>query len=122
MSQDRPQASSLAEAKLAEWPLAAEQKVEGDPRPQGAVTWQSADGRQLAGFWKCSPGAFSRTYLWTEVAFVEGGRATIEHDGDPIRLEPGSLLVLPAGTTAVWRIEEEITKSFSVVADDPIQL
>lgn len=113
--------AEINDLPMVEWPFSAEQVAEGAPTAIGAVLWRSPDRSAAAGFWRCDAGTFTRTYPWTEVATILAGAATVTtSDGDEHELHPGTVLVLPVGTTATWTIPASIQKAFHLSADEPL--
>ncbi len=115
-----PTTATFADVAFVDWPFAPDQIDEGAPRASGAIVWRSADRTSAAGFWECTAGRFSRTYGWTETAVILSGSALVQTRDAAYPLAPGSLLVLPAGVTASWTIEERVQKAFHLVAGGPL--
>lgn len=65
------------------------------------------------GIWEVTAGEFRSHWPTWEAFTVLSGRGTLE-DGNGVvhALEPGALIVIPAGSTGTWRITETLRKTY----------
>lgn len=89
----------------------AEQQVEGGPTT-GLVELGGVGGLEL-GVWEMSEGAM-RDVEADEVFVVVAGRAevVVEGQSEPLRLAPGVVGRLQAGTRTVWTVTETLRKVY----------
>lgn len=94
----------------------AAQALGGDPTT-GAATLAELGGVEI-GVWEMSPGTMSDVEA-DEVFVVLAGAATVEFaDGSPtLRLRPGDVARLAAGTETVWTVTETLRKVYLTPAD-----
>lgn len=94
--------------------------LEGSPGEIPAPAWEvpastSADGRCETGLGRRAPetGAFERAY--DEIAVLQDGVVDIEpRDAPPLRVGAGDVLVIPMGSSGLWRAHEAV-REFWVV-------
>ena len=73
---------------------------------------ERSDGVE-AGIWECSPGRWRRQVREQEFCHFIAGRCTFTPDGgEPIAINAGDAMLLPANTFGVWDIQETVRKSF----------
>lgn len=73
---------------------------------------ERSDGVE-AGIWECSPGRWRRQVREQEFCHFIAGRCTFTPDGgEPMQIQAGDALLLPANTFGVWDITETVRKSF----------
>lgn len=66
-----------------------------------------------AGIWECTPGRWRRQIAQQEFCHFIAGRCTFTPDGgEPMQIQAGDALLLPANTFGVWGITETVRKSF----------
>jgi uncharacterized protein len=76
-------------------------------------------GIDSMGIWECSPGRWQRTVVQEEFAhFIKGRARFIPADGDPMDIEAGDSIWLPANSAGVWEISEDVRKVY-VIIDRP---
>lgn len=65
------------------------------------------------GVWQVTPGEFRSHWPSWEAFTVLSGKGTIEDGhGKVHQLVPGALVVIPAGSTGTWRIDETLRKTY----------
>lgn len=73
---------------------------------------EHADG-VVAGIWECTPGRWRRQITQQEFCHFIAGRCTFTPDGgEPMQIQAGDALLLPANTFGIWDVEETLRKSF----------
>jgi uncharacterized cupin superfamily protein len=73
---------------------------------------EHADG-VVAGIWECTPGRWRRQIAQQEFCHFIAGRCTFTPDGgEPMQIQAGDALLLPANTFGIWDVEETLRKSF----------
>lgn len=92
-------------------PVPAGQSLDGAPTT-GAVAVDEFAGLEV-GVWEMTPGVMSDVEA-DEVFVVLSGSATVEFaDGtEPLRLGPGDIGRLAAGTATVWTVTETLRKVY----------
>jgi uncharacterized cupin superfamily protein len=96
---------------LSHEPVAAEQSVTGDPRT-GAAELTVFEGVEV-GVWEMTPGVATDVEV-DEIFIVLSGSATIEFavDTPALRVGPGDIVRLAAGTETVWTVIETLRKVY----------
>lgn len=91
--------------------------ISGDPQERAVPLW--AHNRLEVGVWDCTPGEFPfRRDGYDEVFCVLSGDATLHFDdGRSFELQPGSVILTPAGTTGRWDVRSTIRKAYTIVLD-----
>jgi uncharacterized cupin superfamily protein len=73
---------------------------------------EQADG-VAAGIWECTPGRWRRQIAQQEFCHFIAGRCTFTPDGgEPMQIQAGDALLLPANTFGIWDVQETVRKSF----------
>ena len=92
-------------------PVPADQSVRGEPTT-GAATVGEFAGLEV-GVWEMAPGVM-RDVEADEVFVVLSGSATVElpDGGTPLRLGPGDVVRLAAGTRTEWTVTETLRKVY----------
>ena len=73
---------------------------------------EHADG-VAAGIWECTPGRWRRQIAQQEFCHFIAGRCTVTPDGgEPLQIEAGDALMLPANCTGIWDVTETVRKTF----------
>ncbi|WP_418057467.1 cupin domain-containing protein [Pimelobacter simplex] len=98
--------------------LAAGQRAGADSGdPQLGVHAVDTSGHGSVGVWECTPGGWPVTNRPdTEVCYILAGRATITDDasGTPYPVAAGDLLLLPAGWSGRWDVEQTVRKVYAI--------
>jgi len=88
----------------------------GDENPPGEewYAYRSSDRRFSTGFWRRAPesGAFVRDYH--EIAILLQGDVEVKDKDGVMELEPGDVLVTPAGSRGTWRAKTPVRKFWAV--------
>lgn len=87
----------------------------GDPQVSNAAIAERAGGS--LGIWECAPGGWPVVDRPdTEVAVILGGRARLTDDviGEVRVLGAGDVVILPAGWTGRWDVEETLRKVYAI--------
>lgn len=92
-------------------PVPAAQSVSGTPRT-GAMALDAFGGLEI-GVWEMTPGVMTDVEA-DEVFVVLSGSASVEFaDGSPLlRLGPGDIVRLSAGSSTVWTVTETLRKVY----------
>lgn len=76
---------------------------------------ERADGVET-GVWECSPGRWRRQIEQQEFCHFIAGRATFTPDGgEPVLIEAGDAILLPANSMGIWDIQETLRKSYVLI-------
>ena len=85
--------------------------------PQLGLLTVDALGNGNVGIWECEPGGWPvKERPDTEVCYFLAGSATITDDATGVahRVSVGDLLVLPAGWSGRWDVEETVRKVYAI--------
>ncbi|RJG09207.1 cupin domain-containing protein [Pseudomonas cavernicola] len=75
-------------------------------RPDGVET----------GIWECTPGRWRRQIVQQEFCHFIQGRCTFTPDGgEPLQIQAGDALMLPANSTGTWDIQETVRKTYVLI-------
>lgn len=87
--------------------------------PLGEVVAQTASvsveraDKVETGIWECTPGRWRRQVTQQEFCHFIQGRCTFTPDGgEPLLIEAGDALMMPANCTGVWDVYETVRKTF----------
>jgi uncharacterized cupin superfamily protein len=65
------------------------------------------------GVWECTPGEWHSTWnKWESFTVISGRGELVDGDGGVHVLAPGTTVIVPAGSTGVWRVEETLRKAY----------
>ena len=68
------------------------------------------------GIWECTPGRWRRQIVAQEFCHFIQGRCTFTPDGgEPLTIEAGDALMLPANTLGIWDIQETVRKTYVLI-------
>ena len=68
------------------------------------------------GIWECTPGRWRRQIVQQEFCHFIKGRCTFTpDDGEPLVIEAGDALMLPANSTGIWDIEQTVRKTYVLI-------
>ena len=68
------------------------------------------------GIWTCTPGRWRRQITSQEFCHFIQGRCTFTPDGgEPMQIQAGDALLLPANTFGVWDITETVRKTYVLI-------
>lgn len=77
-----------------------------------SVSVERADNVET-GIWECTPGRWRRQVVQQEFCHFIQGRCTFTPDGgEPLLIEAGDSLMMPANCTGVWEVYETVRKTF----------
>ena len=108
---------------LADFPIAPEQIVEGNPVAKIWIAAQSADLKVTQGVWDCTKGKFNWDYTWDEFVMALEGEATITPEGgSSITLREGDFVHLPLGAKMQWHVPKYFKKTFVIRTEEPLSL
>lgn len=107
----KPVIFSKSDVELQPSPIKAGWIVEGRPVARNAILSRSEDQTACTIVWDCSKGKFNWYYDFDEtVHFIEGS-VTIDDGHSPAHtFGPGDVLFFPAGSHAVWTVDNYIRK------------
>ena len=107
----KPVIFSNPQVELQPSPINPDWIIEGRPVARNTILSRSEDQTACTIVWDCSKGKFNWYYDFDEtVHFIEGS-VTIEDGHGPARtLGPGDVLFFPAGSHAVWTVDNYIRK------------
>ena len=76
---------------------------------------QRSDGVET-GIWEYTPGRWRRQITQQEFCHFIKGRCTFTpDDGEPLVIEAGDALMLPANSTGTWDIQETVRKTYVLI-------
>jgi len=100
-----------ADVELGDSPFPAEWVLDGTPRACAKVIARSRDGAMTTVVWSCSKGRFRWQYSVDEMVHLIAGEVFItDHADTERRLGPGDTAFFPAGSSAVWRVTQDVRK------------
>ncbi|SJM64506.1 cupin domain-containing protein [Gulosibacter sp. 10] len=104
-----------------EWPAAeaiASDRVRSGSPEASTLVLHEGSGRQV-GLWTVSPGEFTTDHTgYVEyVHIIQGRGRLVDEAGNAIELRPGITVLMESGWKGRWVVEEQITKSFTVLDD-----
>lgn len=88
----------------------------GEPVAVASTTSVERDDGVETGIWECTPGRWRRQIVQQEFCHFIKGRCTFTPDGgEPLHIEAGDALMLPANSTGIWDIQETVRKSYVLI-------
>ncbi len=88
----------------------------GEPIPVASVTCVERNDGVGTGIWECTPGRWRRQIVAQEFCHFIQGRCTFTPDsGEPLQIEAGDALMLPANSTGIWDIQETVRKTYVLI-------
>ncbi|AZD22584.1 cupin domain-containing protein [Pseudomonas chlororaphis] len=88
----------------------------GSPVAVTSVTCVERNDGVETGIWECTPGRWRRQIVAQEFCHFIQGRCTFTPDsGDPLLIEAGDALMLPANSTGTWDIQETVRKTYVLI-------
>ncbi|UBM24518.1 cupin domain-containing protein [Pseudomonas sp. p1(2021b)] len=88
----------------------------GEPVAVTSVTWVERSDGVETGIWECTPGRWRRQIVQQEFCHFVKGRCTFTPDGgEPLHIEAGDALMLPANSTGTWDIQETVRKTYVLI-------
>lgn len=99
------------DADMQPCPINPDWIIEGSPITRAKILSRSADGMATSLIWECSAGKFNWYYTIDETVYLlEGSVLVRDDDGNEHRVSAGEHIYFPAGTHAVWHIENYVRK------------
>ncbi|WP_409562724.1 cupin domain-containing protein [Hyphomicrobium sp. MC8b] len=81
--------------------------LEGTSRSSGRLFHKGPDNRPECGIWVCTPGRWRLSIPRDELCHFVAGRATyLSEAGETIQIEPGTVVLFPAGWTGECTVLE----------------
>lgn len=88
----------------------------GEPVAITSVTCVERSDGVETGIWECTPGRWRRQIVQQEFCHFIQGRCTFTpDDGDPLTIEAGDALMLPANSLGTWDIQETVRKTYVLI-------
>ncbi|GIZ11758.1 cupin domain-containing protein [Pseudomonas sp. NCCP-436] len=88
----------------------------GEPVAVASTTSVKRDDQVETGIWECTPGRWRRQIVQQEFCHFISGRCTFTPDGgEPMEINAGDALMMPANTTGIWDIHETVRKSYVLI-------
>lgn len=88
----------------------------GTPVAVTSVTAVERTDGVETGIWECTPGRWRRQIVAQEFCHFIQGRCTFTPDhGEPLHIEAGDALMLPANSTGIWDIQETVRKTYVLI-------
>ncbi|WEK07398.1 MAG: cupin domain-containing protein [Candidatus Pseudomonas colombiensis] len=88
----------------------------GTPVAVTSVTCVERDDGVETGIWECTPGRWRRQITAQEFCHFIQGRCTFTPDhGEPLHIQAGDALMLPANSTGIWDIHETVRKTYVLI-------
>ena len=110
-------------AQYMDFPIPAEQLLEGEPESKVSFTGQSPDRKLTHGVWHCTPCKFTWDYTWDEFVTIVDGEVIIEEEGGPRHtLQKGDCVYFPPGLKTTWTIPKYVKKCFAIRSPEPLEL
>lgn len=88
----------------------------GEPHAVASTTSVERSDGVETGIWECTPGRWRRQIVQQEFCHFISGRCTFTPDGgEPIEINGGDALMMPANTTGIWDIHETVRKTYVLI-------
>lgn len=88
----------------------------GEPVSIASVTAVERSDGVETGIWECTPGRWRRQIVQQEFCHFIKGRCTFTPDGgEPMTIEAGDAILLPANSIGVWDIQETVRKTYVLI-------
>ena len=88
----------------------------GEPVAVASTTSVERDDGVETGIWECTPGRWRRQIVQQEFCHFIKGRCTFTPDGgEPLVIEAGDALMLPANSTGTWDIQDTVRKTYVLI-------
>ncbi|ANY89239.1 MULTISPECIES: cupin domain-containing protein [Pseudomonas] len=87
-----------------------------EPVAVTSVTCVERNDGVETGIWECTPGRWRRQIVQQEFCHFIKGRCTFTPDGgEPLLIEAGDAVMLPANSTGTWDIQETVRKTYVLI-------
>ena len=91
---------------LVDWGVQPE-AIEGSSQSTGRLVHRGPNNQPESGIWVCTPGRWRLSIPRDEICHFVAGRATYRRDdGEEIAIEPGTVVLFPAGWTGECTVHE----------------
>ncbi|MGH8381517.1 cupin domain-containing protein [Pseudomonas sp.] len=88
----------------------------GEPVSIASVTAVERSDGVETGIWECTPGRWRRQIVQQEFCHFIKGRCIFTPDGgEPLTIEAGDAIMLPANSTGIWDIQETVRKTYVLI-------
>ncbi|WP_166360717.1 cupin domain-containing protein [Pseudomonas akapageensis] len=88
----------------------------GEPVAIASTTSVERNDGVETGIWECTPGRWRRQIVSQEFCHFIQGRCTFTPDGgEPLEINAGDALMLPANSTGIWDIQETVRKTYVLI-------
>lgn len=85
--------------------------IAGNPVARRSLHSRSADDQATTAIWDCTAGTFHWHFGWDEtVVILEGEVRVTGEDGAERVLKVGDIAYFPAGSSAIWHIDDYVRK------------
>jgi uncharacterized protein len=91
-------------------PINREWVIKGSPEARNQVIFKSRDGNSWTMIWECTAGTFNWSYDCDETVHIIGGRVLLTMGSEMRELHPGDIVFFPAGSSAIWQVDEYVRK------------
>ncbi|WP_334173916.1 cupin domain-containing protein [Pseudoxanthobacter sp.] len=99
-------AGATTYADLADWGTQPD-AIEPGSHSSGRLLWKGPGGQPESGLWVCTPGRWRLSIPRDELCHFVAGRATyVRDDGEVIAVEPGTVVLFPAGWSGECTVHE----------------
>ena len=85
--------------------------IDGNPFARNSILSRSEDQTACTIIWDCTAGRFHWYYNFDETVHIQEGSVIVDDGHGPARrLGPGDVAFFPAGSHAVWHVENYVRK------------
>ncbi|HLW91984.1 MAG TPA: cupin domain-containing protein [Roseiarcus sp.] len=103
--------TSSTAVEFAPSPINWDWVLEGAPKARSVILSRSQDQTACTIMWDCTAGKFRWIYDFDEtIHFLEGSVLIDDGGSAPRLLGPGDVVFFPAGSSAIWSIENYVRK------------
>jgi uncharacterized protein len=104
-------AAALTDLEMEPSPIEPSWIIAGTPVARSSIHSRSTDDQATTVIWDCTAGAFNWHFGWDEtVVILEGEVQVTGEDGTMRLLKVGDIAYFPAGSSAIWRIDDYVRK------------
>jgi uncharacterized cupin superfamily protein len=101
---------SSTEIVLDSAPINREWVIKGSPEARNQVIFKSRDGNSWTMVWECTAGSFNWSYDCDETVHIIEGRVLLTTGSETRELQPGDVIFFPAGSSAIWQVDDYVRK------------
>ncbi|WP_432348754.1 cupin domain-containing protein (plasmid) [Shinella yambaruensis] len=103
--------AALDELEMAPAPIEPSWIIAGNPEARLSLHSRSADQQATTAIWDCTAGTFRWYFGWDETVLILDGEVRVTgEDGAERVLKEGDIAYFPAGSSAVWHIDDYVRK------------